>query len=70
MVAFSVFGRDIYRYGIMYLISFVIGYGLLYMIGRTNFFSDKQPNIHTALTKDLDTIIILVIIGVMLGGRL
>lgn len=70
MVAFSVFGRDIYRYGIMYLISFVIGYGLLYMIGRTNFFADKQPNIHTALTKDLDTIIILIIIGVMLGGRI
>ncbi len=69
MIAFSLFWHDVYRYGIMYLISFIVWYIVLYFIGKSKVL-DNHPKIQEALTKDIDTLLILIIIGVMFGGRL
>lgn len=69
MVAFSIFWRDIYRYGIMYLLSFVIWYIVLYYIGKSNVLKN-YPKAQKALTQDIDTILIITILWVMLWWRL
>lgn len=69
MVAFSIFGRDIYRYGIMYLISFIVWYTTLYYIGKSGILKN-YPWAHKALNQDIDTLFILTILGIMIGWRL
>lgn len=69
MVAFSILWRDVYRYGIMYLLSFIIGYSVIYAIGKSNLFK-PYPNIQQAITQDIDNLLILIILGVMLWWRL
>lgn len=69
MVAFSILWRDIYRYGIMYLLSFIIGYSIIYAIGKSNLFQ-LYPNVQQAITQDIDNLLILIILGVMLWWRL
>jgi len=69
MVAFSFFWRDVYRYGIMYLISFVIGYIGVYAISKSNVFQ-SYPKIQEAITKDIDALLIIIILGVMIWWRL
>lgn len=69
MIAFSLLGRDVYRYGIMYLLSFIIGYCIMYAIGKSNLFQ-SYPNIQQAITQDIDNLLILIILGVMLWWRL
>lgn len=69
MVAFSILWRDIYRYGIMYLASFIIGYMAIYAIGKSKLFL-SYPNIQQAITQDIDNILIIIILGVMLWWRL
>ena len=69
MIAFSLRGRDVYRYGIMYLLSFIIWYGIVYTIGKSNIFK-SYPNVQQAITQDIDNLLILIILGVMLWWRL
>lgn len=69
MVAFSILWRDIYRYGIMYLVSFIIGYIAVYAISKSNIFQ-SYPKIQEAITKDIDSLLIIIILGVMLWWRL
>lgn len=69
MVAFSILWRDIYRYGIMYLLSFIIGYMVVYIIGKTSIFQ-SYPKIQQAITHDRDNLLIIIIMGVMLWWRL
>jgi len=53
----------------MYLISFIVWYFVLYLIGKSKVLKN-HPKIQEALTQDIDTLLILIVIGVMLGGRL
>lgn len=69
MVAFSILWRDVYRYGIMYLLSFIIGYGVVYAIGKTTIFA-AYPKIQQAITQDIDSLLIIIILWVMIWGRL
>jgi phosphatidylglycerol:prolipoprotein diacylglycerol transferase len=69
MVAFSILWRDIYRYGIMYLVSFVTGYTVVFAIGKSNIFQ-SYPKIQQAITQDIDNLLIIIILGVMLWWRL
>ena len=69
MVAFSIFGKDIYWYGIFYLIWFVVAYFFLYFLWKSNILS-KYPKLQDFLRKNLDDLMIALIIGVLVGWRL
>jgi phosphatidylglycerol:prolipoprotein diacylglycerol transferase len=68
MVAFTIFWRDIYRYGIFYLIGFVLDYLFLYRIGKKQFFK-KFPNLQKLLEADLETLFIILILWVLIWWR-
>ena len=69
MVAFSIFGRNIYRYWIFYLIGFILAYIFLYIIWKKNIFH-KFSNLQTLLEKDLETLFIILILWVLIWWRL
>lgn len=68
MVAFSFFWINIYWYGIFYLIWFVITYIFLRFLWKSNIL-DKYPKIQNFLRKNLDDLMIALIIWVLLGWR-
>lgn len=74
MIAFELFGRPIYRYGIFYLISFVLGYIFLYRLPRGRFFDitrqQKYPRLYRLLLDKLDDVFLVIILWVIGGGRL
>ncbi|MFA7285062.1 MAG: prolipoprotein diacylglyceryl transferase [Candidatus Absconditabacterales bacterium] len=69
MIAFTIFGWPIYWYGIMYLISFLIGYAYLRFISRTSLFAN-YPRLQSLLKDQLDDVMFAIMLGVLLGGRL
>ncbi len=69
MIAFSIWSIDIYWYWIFYLISFALGYLFLYFVGKSGIFK-KFKNLQNILTNKLDDLLIALILGVLIGGRL
>jgi phosphatidylglycerol:prolipoprotein diacylglycerol transferase len=69
MVAFSIFGRNIYRYWIFYLIGFILAYIFLHIIWKKRIFH-KFSNLQTLLEKDLETLFIVLILWVLIWWRL
>lgn len=69
MVAFTIFWRDIYRYGIFYLIWFIISYIFLYIIWKKHIFQ-KFPQLKNLLKNDLETLFIILILWVLIWWRL
>ena len=69
MVAFSIFWINVYRYGIFYLIWFLITYFFLYFLSRSEILSG-YPKLQNVLKKDLDDLMIALIIWVLVGWRL
>ena len=69
MVAFSIFGRNIYRYWIFYLIGFILAYIFLLIIWKKRIFH-KFSNLQTLLEKDLETLFIILILWVLIWWRL
>lgn len=69
MVAFHLWSIPIYRYGIFYLITFVVGYIFLRRVGKTKRYQ-AYPHAQKMLTKWVDDIILGTVIGILLGGRL
>ena len=69
MVAFSIFGRNIYRYWIFYFIGFVLAYIFLYIIWKKKFFH-KFPKLQNLLESDLETLFIILILWVLIWWRL
>jgi len=69
MVAFTLWGFEIHRYGIFYFIAFVVGYFFLTYIGKTKLFKDR-PNLQNILEKGSEDIILYCLLGVIIGGRL
>lgn len=69
MVAFSVFGVNVYWYGIFYLIGFILTYFFLFFLGKSNILS-KYPKLQNFLKNNLDDLMIALIIWVLVGGRL
>lgn len=69
MIAFSLWSVHIYRYGIMYMLSFVIGYSTL-MIGQQIWWYKQYPLIDNLLKNNLDELILAIMIGVMIGWRM
>lgn len=69
MIAFSMWPIHVYRYGIMYLISFLIGYMTLYRGQQCGWYR-RYPWIDTLIKHNLDELILMILIGVMVGGRM
>ena len=69
MVAFSILGRNIYRYWIFYLVGFITAYFFLYFIWRKKYFH-KFPNLQNLLEKDLENLFIILILWVLVWWRL
>lgn len=69
MVAFSIFWRNIYRYGIFYLIWFLVSYCFLFFLWKKNVFH-KFPKIQKLLENDLDALFIILILWVLIWWRL
>lgn len=69
MVAFSIFGRNIYRYWIFYLIGFILAYFFLYFIWKKKVFH-KFPKLQNLLENDLETLFIILILWVLIWWRL
>lgn len=69
MVAFSIFWRNIYRYGIFYLVWFVLSYCFLYFLWKKKIFH-KYTHLQNVLSNDLDSLFIVLILGVLIGWRL
>lgn len=69
MVAFSIFWINVYRYGIFYLVWFLVTYFFLYFLWKSGILS-KYPTLQNFLKKNLDDLMIALIIGVLIGWRL
>ncbi len=69
MVAFSIFWRNIYRYGIFYLIWFIISYCFLYRIWKKQIFH-KFTKLQNLLENDLESLFIILILWVLIWWRL
>lgn len=69
MVAFTIFWRDIYRYGIFYLIWFIIAYIFLYIIWKKHIFH-RFSKLQNLLENDLETLFIILILWVLIWWRL
>jgi phosphatidylglycerol:prolipoprotein diacylglycerol transferase len=69
MIAFSISGFDIHRYGIFYAISFTIGYVFLNWFSKSSLFPDYN-DIKNVLKNHLDELFIVLILGVLIWWRL
>ncbi len=69
MIAFTIFGRDIYRYGILYLVGFVLAYCFLLFVWKKKYFH-KFPKLQNLLENDLETLFIILILWVLIWWRL
>lgn len=69
MVAFTIMNWPIYWYGLLYLISFILGYIYFVWISKQARM-EKWPKVKDLLSHNLDNLMIAVILGVMIGGRL
>lgn len=69
MVAFNLFWIDIYRYGIFYLVTFIVAYAFLRYVGKSSIVH-AYPGVKRLLTEKLDDLFLAAILGVMIGGRL
>lgn len=69
MIAFSIFGINVYRYGIFYLIWFVITYVFLRFLWKSKILK-SSPKLKSFLENNLDDLMIALIIWVLVWGRL
>lgn len=68
MIAFSIWSIDVYWYGIMYLLSFLFWYLVLRYGQKNGWYHNTTADL--IIGKDLDWLILSILIGVMFGGRL
>jgi len=69
MIAFTIFWRPIYRYGIFYLITFLLGYFFLMRLWKTQKFA-SYSKVQWILTDGLDDMLLIALAGVILWWRL
>jgi phosphatidylglycerol---prolipoprotein diacylglyceryl transferase len=68
MIAFTIFWRPIYRYGLAYAVTFLWGYLRLQRVSKQSFL-DTSPKIQHYLQTSLDDFVSLIIVAILLGGR-
>lgn len=69
MIAFSLGQINVYRYGLFYLFTFVVGYFFLMWVGKRKIYANFD-NAQRLLTHGVDDIVLATIIGILLGGRI
>lgn len=69
MIAFHLFGRPVYWYGIFYGMTFLFGYRFLSIIWKQSWMKPYTKLTHL-FTEKLDSIVLLVILGVIVWWRL
>ncbi len=69
MIAFSIGSIHIYRYGIFYLVTFLIGYFFLTRVGKKRMYA-KFDHAQHILNTWVDDIVLATVIGILVGGRL
>lgn len=69
MIAFTIGSIKIYRYGIFYLIAFVLGYIFLAWVGRKKIYAHFD-RAQMLLTKWVDDIVLATVIGILVGWRI
>ena len=76
MIAFEIFWRPIYRYGLFYLITFVSGYAFLARLPRHSMFAwgdvskNTFPQLYSLLQHNVDDLFLICMLGVIVWGRL
>ncbi len=70
MIAFSIGPINIYRYGICYLIGFLVWYIFLNRIAKKNIFWSSFPRLQTFLEKNTDDLILCIFFWVLIWWRL
>jgi phosphatidylglycerol:prolipoprotein diacylglycerol transferase len=69
MIAFTIFWRPIYWYGIFYLITFFCGYQFLLYLWKTKRFAQCKW-LQSLLTDKIDDLVFVALLWVILWGRL
>jgi phosphatidylglycerol:prolipoprotein diacylglycerol transferase len=69
MVAFTILGRPVYRYGIFYGVTFLFGYWFLWWIA-TKPRMKAYPQVKHVLTQKKDDLFLACLLGVIVWGRL
>lgn len=69
MIAFTLFWRPIYRYGIAYAVTFLWWYFFLWRVSQKDFLI-ISPKVHDYLKSSLDDFVTLIILAILLWGRL
>lgn len=69
MTAFSIWSVHVYRYGLFYFITCIIGYCFLRRVGKQKWF-ENRPGIQNLLTNGIDDLILWTIVWVLVWGRL
>ena len=67
MIAFSIGSFNVYRYGLFYLASFLIGYGFLWYIGKLAKeqkipFLQRYPKVIQLISENLDDLMLGVVL--------
>ncbi len=69
MIAFTIFWRPIYRYGIAYAVTFLTGYFWLQWIARSSYL-DSYPQVKLYLQNTLDEFVMAMILAIFVWWRL
>jgi len=69
MIAFSIFGINVYRYWIFYLVGFILSYSFLLFIWKKKYFH-KFSNLQNILENNLETLFIVLILWVLIWWRI
>jgi phosphatidylglycerol:prolipoprotein diacylglycerol transferase len=69
MIAFTLFWRPVYRYGIAYAVTFLWWYLWLQWVVKWSFL-DIFPKVKTYLLQSLDDFVMRIILAILLWGRL
>lgn len=70
MVAFSIGSIHIYRYGIFYAVGFALGYVWLRYVSHNQAFRSTNTRVSDFLRQYLDDLMLAIMLGVLIGGRL
>ncbi len=69
MIAFSLWYIHVYWYGIMYMLSFFFFFFILIFWQRKWWYS-QYPLVNSLIAKDIDALILAILIGVIVGWRI
>lgn len=69
MIAFHLFWRPVYRYGIFYGVTFLSGYLFLEYVAKKDWIQ-TYPRLQNLLTKGLDSFVLLIILAILVWWRL